>query len=81
MLKFVIIPVKNLLQEIVPISINILNLRNVHDYLTSRMVLNGSLEKCLVWCESIAIGLLCPILQARADDVKQQEWAIGMNYY
>lgn len=42
---------------------------------------NGSLEKNLVWCESITIGLLCPILQSRADDVKGQEWAIGMNYY
>lgn len=42
---------------------------------------NGSLEKYLVWCESIAIGLLCPILQARADDVKKQDWAIGMDYY
>jgi hypothetical protein len=42
---------------------------------------NGSEERTLIWCEAIAIGLLCPILQDKVNDIDNQAWAPGMNFY
>lgn len=42
---------------------------------------NGSVDRTLSWCESIAIGLLCPIMQGNIEDIENQDWAFGMKFY
>ena len=42
---------------------------------------NNSIEKSLLWYESITIGLLCPIMQGKVSDMRSQDWAKGMNFY
>ena len=41
----------------------------------------NSLERNLILCESIAIGLLCPLAQGNIKDVITNDWAIGMQFY
>ncbi|MCW1969943.1 MAG: hypothetical protein KIH69_017665 [Anaerolineae bacterium] len=42
---------------------------------------NGSVERTLIWFESMTIGLLCPIAQGNMSDIEKQNWAPGMNFY
>ena len=42
---------------------------------------NGSERRTLIWCEAIAIGLLCPIVQDKVNDIDDQDWAPGMDFY
>jgi hypothetical protein len=36
-----------------------------------------SADRHLLWCEAVAIGLLCPIMQGRADDMIARDWELG----
>jgi hypothetical protein len=40
-----------------------------------------NIQRWLIWCEAIAIGLLCPLMQGNIADIYEKDWAIGRSMY
>jgi len=40
-----------------------------------------NINRWLVWCESIAIGFLCPLMQGATLDIIEKNWALGEGLY